>query len=149
VQFHLHVWLPRFRNSQIYDPIKLKPIRLMLHISWSTTLTFSFGFANSGHFFQHIVTLNITETTDPNVERVTTFTNELTNLTGDMRSIGRRKEQQSSLPWRASSECPRPQWPLFWHYLSSCLSRKISHKPSSPVWIRQGAGDVEYCRMLI
>lgn len=64
----------------------------MLQISWSTTQNFSFVVANSGQFFQHIdVMVNITETTDTNVEKVMTFNSGLTNLAGDMEIYREKK----------------------------------------------------------
>jgi hypothetical protein len=68
-------------------------------MSLSTTQNLRVVYANSGQFFQHIdVMMNITKTTDPNVERVTTFNSGLTNLAGD-KGIYREKKRavQSNL----------------------------------------------------
>jgi hypothetical protein len=63
----------------------------MRQISEFTTQNLSFGFSNRVQFFQHIdAMMNITETTDPNVERET-FNRGLKILLVARRSTGRRK----------------------------------------------------------
>jgi hypothetical protein len=58
---------------------------------------------------QHLsAAANIIETTDPNVEKVTTFNKEVTYLSGYNGVIGREKAWQISPPWTTSSESPKP-----------------------------------------